>query len=81
MDKEGQRQYRTQFTLIQGTFDSLLCFAYFAAAMEENIKDEPVPEEADDELYEHYRIVVDKGQQPLRIDKFLTNRIEKVSRK
>lgn len=33
-----------------------------------------------DELYEHYRIIVDKGQAPLRIDKFLMNRIEGVSR-
>ncbi|MFM8432005.1 MAG: RluA family pseudouridine synthase [Bacteroidota bacterium] len=33
-----------------------------------------------DELYEHHRIVVDKGQAPLRIDKFLMNRLEGVSR-
>jgi len=26
-------------------------------------------------LYEHHRIVVDKGQSPVRIDKFLTERI------
>ena len=32
------------------------------------------------ELYEHFRLVVDKGQTPGRIDKFLTNRIENVSR-
>ncbi len=32
------------------------------------------------ELYEHYRIVADKGQDLLRIDKFLLNRIENVSR-
>jgi 23S rRNA pseudouridine1911/1915/1917 synthase len=32
------------------------------------------------ELYEHYRIEVDKGQVPLRIDKFLFNRLEKISR-
>lgn len=32
------------------------------------------------ELFEHYRIVVDKGQSLLRIDKFLTNRIEGISR-
>ncbi|GAB4285250.1 MAG: RluA family pseudouridine synthase [Marinilabiliales bacterium] len=37
------------------------------------------PEE-NNELYEHYHIVVDKGQNLLRIDKFLTNRIENVSR-
>ena len=32
------------------------------------------------DLYEHYRIIVDKGQEPLRVDKFLVNRLEKVSR-
>ena len=33
-----------------------------------------------EELFEHYRIEVDKGQQFLRIDKYLVNRIENVSR-
>lgn len=33
-----------------------------------------------DELYEHFRFVADKGQQLLRVDKFLTTRIEKSSR-
>ncbi len=33
-----------------------------------------------DELYEHHRLVVDKGQSLLRIDKFLMNRLENVSR-
>ncbi|MFA8301215.1 MAG: RluA family pseudouridine synthase [Hyphomicrobiales bacterium] len=32
------------------------------------------------ELYEHFRFVVDKGQAPLRIDKFLMNRMENASR-
>jgi 23S rRNA pseudouridine1911/1915/1917 synthase len=32
------------------------------------------------ELYEHHRIVADKGQGLLRVDKFLFNRLEKVSR-
>jgi 23S rRNA pseudouridine1911/1915/1917 synthase len=32
------------------------------------------------ELYEHHRILVDKGQALLRIDKFLGNRLENVSR-
>ncbi len=32
------------------------------------------------ELYEHHRILVDKGQALLRIDKYLDNRIEDVSR-
>jgi len=31
-------------------------------------------------LYEHFRIVVDKGQEPERIDKFLMNHIENISR-
>src|SRR5688572_7247015 len=33
-----------------------------------------------EELYEHHRIVVDKRQSPLRIDKFLMMRLESVSR-
>jgi 23S rRNA pseudouridine1911/1915/1917 synthase len=32
------------------------------------------------ELYEHHRIIVDKGQGLLRVDKFLFNRLENVSR-
>lgn len=38
-----------------------------------------IPEE-ERELYEHHRIVVDKGQTQIRIDKFLVNRIENISR-
>ena len=33
-----------------------------------------------DDLFEHFRFVADKGQEPLRIDKFLMNRIENASR-
>lgn len=33
-----------------------------------------------DELYEHYRFVAQKGQQPLRVDKYLMNYIEKATR-
>jgi len=33
-----------------------------------------------DELFEHYKIKVDKGQEPLRVDKFLMNKLEKTSR-
>ena len=36
--------------------------------------------ELHDELYEHFSFKVDKGQEPLRIDKFLMNRIENASR-
>lgn len=34
----------------------------------------------DDELYEHYAFVAEKGQQPLRIDKYLMNFIENATR-
>lgn len=37
-------------------------------------------EEESSDLYEHYHIVVDRGQSPLRVDKFLYNRIVNVSR-
>ncbi|MGB4284070.1 MAG: S4 domain-containing protein, partial [Bacteroidales bacterium] len=33
-----------------------------------------------EDLFEHYRIVVDKGQSLLRIDKFLVKRVENASR-
>lgn len=33
-----------------------------------------------DELYEHYRFTADQGQQPLRVDKYLMNKIEKATR-
>ena len=44
----------------------------------EKISDEE--REENQELYEHHRVVVDPGQAPLRIDKFLFNRIINVSR-
>ena len=37
-------------------------------------------ENVENELYEHHRIVADKGQSLLRIDKFLMSRIENASR-
>src|SRR6202012_3138907 len=37
-------------------------------------------EQEEQDLYEHLRIVVDKGQSLLRIDKFLMHRIENASR-
>ena len=36
--------------------------------------------EVNDELFERFTLQVDKGQEPLRIDKFLTNRIEGATR-
>ena len=43
------------------------------------IKEPEIPEE-EQELFEHFRFVVDKGQGLLRIDKFLMLRMESVSR-
>lgn len=50
---------------------------YFCTAMTA-IKKEDL--ENQDDWYEHYRIEVDRGQEALRIDKFLMARLEKVSR-
>lgn len=36
--------------------------------------------EDDDELYEHYTFLVEKGQNPLRIDKYLMNFVENATR-
>ena len=41
---------------------------------------EPDDTEGGDELYEHHRIVVDRGQELLRIDKFLLGRLRNTSR-
>ena len=41
---------------------------------------EPVGEEADAQLYEHFRVVVDKGQALMRVDKYLFERIVNASR-
>ena len=35
---------------------------------------------ANDDLHEHFRFVADKGQQPLRVDKYLMNRVENATR-
>ncbi len=50
--------------------------------MEENIEGIELheSEDSDNEMYEHFRFVVDKGQSPLRMDKFLFSRIENASR-
>lgn len=39
-----------------------------------------VEEESPQELYEHFSITVDRGQGPLRIDRFLVDKMPKVSR-
>ncbi|HEY2722614.1 MAG TPA: RluA family pseudouridine synthase [Chitinophagaceae bacterium] len=42
-------------------------------------KDEQL-QETNEELYERFNLTVDKGQEPLRIDKFLMQRIERATR-
>ncbi len=46
----------------------------------EQYKEEEVSPEVNDDLYERFSITIDKGQEPLRIDKFLTSRIEHATR-
>ena len=38
------------------------------------------PIENNDELFEHFSFLADKGQEPVRVDKFLMNRIENATR-
>jgi len=47
---------------------------------DESIKNEEQIQDINDELYERFTITVDKGQDPLRIDKFRMNRIEGATR-
>ncbi len=48
--------------------------------MEEIIPIDEANEPNEEELFEHHRVVVDKGQAPLRLDKFLQDRIKNASR-
>jgi len=48
--------------------------------VEPKFTDDDFTESDEQELYEHYRFVTDKGQGLLRIDKWLMNRIENASR-
>lgn len=49
--------------------------------MSENYDPDLLPEEEEnEELYEHFRFEADKGQKPLRVDKFLHNFMENTSR-
>ena len=45
-----------------------------------NEEEDVLDEQEDKELFEHHRIVVDKGQGLIRIDKYLTNHIENAVR-
>ncbi|MDG1290818.1 MAG: RluA family pseudouridine synthase [Flavobacteriaceae bacterium] len=48
--------------------------------MEEENRVTPVTALSDEQEYEHYAFDADSGQEPLRIDKFLMNRIENATR-
>lgn len=48
--------------------------------MTEEIDDIEILEDDDQQLYEHLRIIVDKGQEPLRIDRYMSERLQNSSR-
>ncbi len=48
--------------------------------MSENLSQEDALLENEDELFEQYRIVCDKNQRPMRLDKFLMEKVEKATR-
>jgi 23S rRNA pseudouridine1911/1915/1917 synthase len=43
-------------------------------------QDNPDVQDNNDDLYERFNFKIDKGQEPLRIDKYLMNRIEGATR-
>lgn len=51
-----------------------------SSAEDMELRGELLDDEQQDELYEHFSVTVDKGQSMLRIDKFLTARMENASR-
>ncbi|MEI9946697.1 MAG: S4 domain-containing protein [Chitinophagaceae bacterium] len=48
--------------------------------MNETNKEEQAAQEINDDLYERFSFKIDKGQEPLRIDKYLMSRIEGATR-
>ena len=48
--------------------------------MEESRSEDFVQDEDQQELFEHHRLKVDAGQSPVRIDKYLSDKIAAVSR-
>jgi len=52
----------------------------FARMQEEQSQLNPESTDNNDELYERFNITIDKGQEPLRIDKFLMQRLENATR-
>jgi 23S rRNA pseudouridine1911/1915/1917 synthase len=51
-----------------------------ADAEHPDLEEHQDPQEEEQDLYEHYRFITDKGQRLLRIDKYLMTRIENASR-
>ena len=49
-------------------------------APEDLLDEELEQSESDEQLFEHYRFVVDKGQSPLRIDRYIVSKMEQTSR-
>jgi len=47
---------------------------------QENENIEELDDQNENELFEHFRFMADAGQKPLRVDKFLQNKIENASR-
>jgi 23S rRNA pseudouridine1911/1915/1917 synthase len=47
---------------------------------DESAVNNPEVQDTNDELFERFTITIDKGQEPIRIDKFLVNRIEGATR-
>lgn len=52
----------------------------YSLELEDDLLDDVEAAEGEAELYEHFRVVVDKGQAPVRIDKYLFERIVNASR-
>ena len=47
---------------------------------EDMLLDSPAADDGQEEMFEHFRLVADKGQAPLRVDKFIATHQEGTSR-
>lgn len=65
---------------MKSKFTNKKATATFAAMQDETPHTKAEAQDNNDELYERFSITIDKGQEPLRIDKFLTHRIEGATR-
>ena len=72
-------------TLTEGNLQTMKSLSFYQVCSMiscnfEVMTEQELPEIEDGDLYEHYRITVDKGQSLIRIDKFLMDRIENATR-